>query len=66
MLNGVCKDWITKKINSPSKSEAKRQPDFNLNFLGGIGIYHKKAHIARNTNRFKHPSPKTEYAISSI
>jgi hypothetical protein len=55
MLKGVLESWITKKISSPSISEAKRQPDVNLNFLGGKGMYHKTAHTAMKTNRFKLP-----------
>jgi hypothetical protein len=42
-----------KKKNKPIRSETMRGSDFQLNFLGGIGIYHKKAHIRRNRNKFK-------------
>jgi hypothetical protein len=30
-----------------------RESDFKLNLLGGIGMYHRKAQIRRNRNRFK-------------
>jgi len=44
-------------------SEAKRQPDVNLNFLGGIGMYHKTAQITKNRNRFKFPHQLPQYSI---
>jgi hypothetical protein len=44
---------MMKKRSRPIKSETMRQIDVGLNFLGGIGMYHKKTHIARNKNRFK-------------
>jgi len=42
-----------KKRNKPSKSETVRESDLQLNLLGGIGMYHRKAQIRRNGNRFK-------------
>jgi len=53
MLRGVCEAEIAKKRTSPNMSEAKRQPDVNLNFLGGRGMYQIIAHITRNRNKFK-------------
>jgi len=46
-----------KKRNKPIRSETMRESDFQLNLLGGIGIYHKKAQTSRNRNRFKAFSP---------
>lgn len=49
-----------RKNSRPMKSEIMREGDFQLNFFGGMGIYHTKAHIRRNRNRFKmSPNPKS-------
>jgi hypothetical protein len=41
-----------KKKNKPMRSETMRGGDFQTNLFGGIGIYHRKAQIRRNTNKF--------------
>jgi|YelNatPaOPRAMG01_1025707.scaffolds.fasta_scaffold00511_2 hypothetical protein len=46
-------------MNNPKNSETNLAGDFQLDFLGGIGMYHTKAHTNNNTNKFKFSaSPK--------
>jgi hypothetical protein len=50
-------------MNKPKKSDTNRARDFQLNFLGGIGMYHKNAHIRRNKNKFNFSSPQLKFRI---
>jgi hypothetical protein len=53
MLRGVCESAPVRNRNSPIMSEKIREVDVGLNLRGGMGMYHKIAHIIRNRNRFK-------------
>lgn len=57
MLRGGRINCITKKRNNPTRSEIMREGFFHPDFLGGIGMYHTKAHIKKKIKKFKLVSP---------
>ncbi len=53
MLRGVWTRTLIPKRNSPITNEAIRRIDRGLNFVGGNGMYHIIAQMARKTSKFK-------------